>query len=341
MSERSRNKRPPTMNDVASLAKVSQTTVSLVLNNVPDARISEETRKRVQNAVKKLGYRPNVMAQGLKTSRSRVIGFITDQIATSPHAGQIFQGALYVAHAHKKIIYLVNIGCDQAMEEEAIEAMLERQVEGIIYATMYHRPVEPPDIIREVPTVLLDCFCEDRSLPSIVPDEVGGGRAATEALLKAGHRRIGFINNRDPIPATFGRLEGYKQALKRYGVPLDESLICYDESEARGGYRSALALLSRDDRPTALFCFNDRAAMGAYDAIRKLGLRIPDDVAVVGFDNHEIIADRLHPGLSTVQLPHHEMGQWAVKYLLERDDSGSLPSVQEMAKCEYVKRDSI
>src|SRR5450759_4388312 len=129
----------------------------------------------------------------------------------------MIKGAQDAAWAAGKLLLLVNTERHEDIEQAAIEMMLERQVEGLIYAAMYHRVVSPPATVREVPTVLLDCYCEDRSLPSVVPDEIGGGRAATEVLLRKGHRRIGFMNHVDAIPAVFGRLEGYRQALMASG----------------------------------------------------------------------------------------------------------------------------
>lgn len=336
--------RPVTMNDVAKRAGVSQTTVSFVINENNSVSISEETRERVWRAVAELGYRPNAAAQSLRRSRSNLIGFVTDQIATTPHAGLIFKGAQDVAWASKKILLLVNTDDREDLKEAAVEMMLDRQVEGIIYATMYHRLAHPPAAIREVPTVLLDCFDEERSFPSVVPDEVQGGRTATEPLIAAGHRRIGFINRTRAVPAAIGRLQGYREALAAAGIAFDEGLVRADITDASGGYRCAMDLMVQPDPPTALFCFNDRMAMGAYDALRKLGKCIPQDVAVVGFDNQELIAAHLHPGLSTVQLPHYEMGQWAVQKLLAMidgyDDDGEFP-VQHVAACPYVPRASV
>jgi len=159
-------------------------------------------------------------------------------------------------------------------------------------------------------------------------------------LLKKGHRRIGFINNVDSVPATVGRLAGYQQALAAWGLPFDAGLIRTGPSEARGGYDCALDLMSQPDRPTALFCYNDRMAMGAYDALRKLRLSIPDDVAVIGFDNQEIIAAALHPGLSTMELPHYRMGAWAVQYLLGETPEGGRP-IQKVMDCPYIARESV
>jgi len=330
------------MYDVAKHAGVSQTTVSLVLNNVANHGIPEETTKRIWAAVMELGYRPNALAKGLASNRSNQIGLITDTIATTPHAGKIIEGAQDAAWAQSKLLLLINTQERPDVTQAAIELMLAQQVEGIIYATMYHRSVQLPGIFHEVPTVLLDCYDEDRSLPSVVPDEIAGGRIATEVLLQNGHRRIGFINNAEPIPATLGRLKGYKQALADHGIAFDEALVQTNTDIARGGYDAALALMRLPERPTALFCYNDRMAMGAYDALRKLDLRIPEDVSVIGFDNQELIAAHLHPGLSTIELPHYEMGHWAVSYLLEQARGAAANGLaQHRLECPYIERGSI
>lgn len=331
--------RVPTMKDVARIAGVSQTTVSFVLNNKPGVVITDETRARIEEAVEQLGYRPNVAAQTLRTNKTHLIGLISDEIATTPHAGQMIEGAQNAAWANGKLLLLMNTGGNKDIEMAAVNMLLERQVEGIIYATMYHRSVNPPAALCGVPTVLLDCFVPDRSLPSVVPDEVQGGRIATEYLLNQGHRRIGFINDVDPIPAAAGRLEGYQRALAAYGVAFDERLVTSAAADASGGYRGTMALMQRPDRPTAIFCFCDRMAMGTYDALRKLGLAISEDVAIMGFDNEEIIAGHLYPPLSTMQLPHYEMGEWAVNYLVEHDAvSATGAPVQHKIECPLVKR---
>jgi LacI family transcriptional regulator len=333
----------PTLKDVAREAGVSVTTVSSVINNRVDGiiRVSEETREKVWQVANRLGYRPNLSARQMRTQKSYTIGFITDEIATTPFAGRIIRGAQYEAWKHGKLLFVINTDGEKSIEERAVSMLLERNVEGIIYATEYHRPVQPPLSIRETPVVLLDCFVEDRSLTSVVPDEVGGGLTATSALINRGHQRIGFIHHNKEIPATVGRRAGYIKALKEHGIPFDEHLVCVDEGVASGGYRSALALLERPDRPTAIFCWSDHMAMGAYDAIRKLGLRIPEDVAVVGFDNMEIIASQLHPPLTTIQLPYYEMGQWAVRQLVEGSvqKSDEQPTQHRM-ECTLIVRQS-
>jgi LacI family transcriptional regulator len=341
MSTRSK-RRNVTMMDVARHAGVSQTTVSFVLNNEETPNIPDETRQRVLDAVAALGYRPNVLAQSLRMKRSGIIGFVTDEIAITPHAGKIFEGAQDIAWENGKILILVNTKAKRDFENTAIDLLLGRQVEGIIYATMFHHPVNVPAALREIPTVLLDCFVEDRQMPSVVPDEYKGGYTATKYLLDHNHRRIGFINNIDDIPATMERLEGYKDALKSYGVPFAPTLVYKDQSIQEGGYRGALDLLRQDNRPTALFCFNDRMAMGAYDAIRKLNLRIPQDVAVVGFDNQELIAGHLYPPLTTMELPHYQMGSWAAQHLVELlSDTEHNNPMQHKIECRLVERESV
>lgn len=342
MTTLTRTKRP-SMKDVADLAGVSRTTVSFVLNNKPHANIPPQTQDRIRAAVKTLGYRPNALARGLRAQRTHTIGFVSDEIGTTPYAGQILQGAQESAWEHKTLLLSVNTSRKKDLKEAGVNALLERQVDGIIYATMYHREANPPKQVREVPTVLLDCFMKDRSLPSVVPDEINGGYMATKFLLEKGHRQIAFVNDNSAVPAVFGRLTGFKQALAEYGLPFDERLLEREPSSPSGGYEATKRLMSLPQPPTAIFCFNDRMAMGAYDALRKLNKKIPDDVAIIGFDNQQLIAADLHPSLTTMALPHYEMGQWAVEHLLkliEKQSNGVAP-VQHLLKCPLIVRESV
>ena len=338
---RTSKRRSPTIGDVAKLAGVSPTTVSFVLNDVVGSGIPESTRTRVRASARELRYRPNATARLLRTDRSHSIGFVTDEIASTPFAGAVIEGAQEAAWEAGKILMIVNTGGNREIEESAVEMMLERRVEGIIYAAMYHRAVEPPSDSGEVPTVLLNCYSEDGSWASVVPDEVSGGRTATDVLLSKGHERVGFINLGLGVPATAGRLEGYKRALVAHGVAFDESLVRNGDGTARTGHRLAAELMRMPDPPTAIFCGNDPTAMGAYEALKERGLRIPEDVAVVGFDNQELIAAHLRPALSTVALPHHDMGWWAVEYLIDRAANGETPPPRQAIDCPYVGRESV
>ena len=334
----------PTIQDIAQLAGVGPGTVSRVLNDHPN--VSEKTRTKVLSVIEKMDYRPSFTARSMRTQRTHLIGFLTDQVATTPYAGDIIRGAQDVMWETNHILMVISAGDNLHHAQQAVDALLEREVEGIIYAAMYHRPVTLPPNVYDVPTVLANCFVEDRSLPSVVPDEVGGGYEATRQLLLRGHRRIGFINVNivtPGIPASRGRLQGYRQALDEFGVPYDERLVRYGYGDAQHGYDYAKHLMSLEHPPTALFCGNDRMAMGAYDALNKLRLDIPQDVAVIGFDNQEIIASALHPRLTTMQLPHYEMGRWVGKYLTAEahDERSDAAPIQQILPCPYIERESI
>lgn len=339
---RGNRKQRITIKDVAEMANVSPTAVSFVMNDVPNSNIPEETRDRIWEAVRQLGYRPNALARGLRARHTSTIGFISDKVASTPFAADMIAGAQNSAWAESRLLLLVNTEKDEGLKETAVQSLLAWQVEGLIYATMYHRPANPPTSVYDLPTVLLDCYVEDRSLPSVVPDEVQGGYTATEHLLKKGHRRIAFVTTTDDIPAAWGRLQGYKNALNAYGIPFESALVVASkDTSGAGGFEATQAVMQQSPRPTAIFCFNDRMALGSYEGLRHLGLRIPEDVAVVGFDNQEMIAAHLYPALTTVQLPHYAMGVWAVNYLLHHAGSGSKGApVQHLMTCPLVERAS-
>ena len=194
-----------------------------------------------------------------------------------------------------------------------------------------------PEALHQTDTVLVDCFAEGSGLPAVVPDEEQGGRTATEELLAAGHRRIAFINTTTPSPAQTGRLAGYRAALEAAGVAFDESLVFPAAPEQEGGYAATSDVLA--SKATAVFCHNDRVAMGLYDGLREHGLRIPEDVAVMGFDNQDVIAAHLRPPLSTVALPHYELGAAGVRLLLGLEPAPE--SGPQLIACPPIRRHSI
>jgi len=336
-------RRPSTIKDVASLAGVSTTTVSHVLNEVPGKRINSDTRDRVKAAAAELSYRPNRLAQGLRLQRSHTFGFVSDTIGATPYAGLTILGAQRAAADSGSLLMFMNSGLDPDLEDREIRALLDRRVDGVVYASDYHRQVTLPSSLARTAAVLVDATADDPSIPSVVPDEVGGALAAVRELAAHGHREIGFLNNEDDIPATHLRLEGFKRGLAEMAVQFDPGMVIADKSDAAAGYRAASRLLKRSGRPTAVFCFNDRMAMGAYQASADLGLRIPEDLSIVGFDNQEHIADGLRPGLTTLALPHYEMGQWAVRTLVDLVDSRvQHPAHQAVTlPCPLVRRASV
>lgn len=219
---------------------------------------------------------------------------------------------------------------------------LERGVEGIIFAAMYHRAVKVPKDAVRLPLVLVDCFARNSQIRSVVPDEVNGGFSATKLLLEKGHRRIAMINADQKYPAAEGRFRGYRQALEDFGVPVKPELVRTGGWWQDDGYEHASALLQCTQIPTAIFCANDRIAMGVYDALKEKGFRIPEDVSVVGFDNQELIAAHSRPPLTTVQIPYYEMGAWAVGQLIDaksKENQSAFGPVR--LECPLVLRASV
>lgn len=328
--------------DVAKAAQVSVTTVSHALNDRRASRISAATREHVRSVAEALGYAPNRLASGLRNNRSYLIGLVSDEVATTPFAGDMILGAQDAAYERGCLLMMLDSSRDRELEKRQISALLQHQVDGIVYARMYHQRIGLPAELTGVPTVLLDAVSADDTISSVVPDEVEAARIAVRSLIDAGHRSIGFINNLDDIPATHGRLLGYREALKDSGIEFDPTLVVAGVAQAHGARAAAVELLSRPTRPTALFCFNDRMAMGAYQAAGALGLRIPQDLSVIGIDNLELIAGGLWPGLTTMALPHYGMGRWAVNRLLdETENPDDVEPVQMMFDCPMVQRGSV
>jgi LacI family transcriptional regulator len=175
-----------------------------------------------------------------------------------------------------------------------------------------------------------------------VPDEVNGGYAATKLLLEKGHRRIAMINADLKYPAAAGRLDGYRKALKQFRVPFEAELLRTGGWWQDDGYEHALGLLRLKQIPTAIFCASDRIAVGVYDALKEKGLRIPEDISVIGFDDQELLAAHTRPPLTTVRIPYFEMGSWAVDRLINADGDGkSLPNRSITLECPLVSRASV
>ncbi len=329
--------------DVAAAAGVSTATVSLVLND-QNARIPETTRERVRRAAAEVGYTPNSVARGLRTQRTRTIGLISDRIATTPFAGRMLAGAQDVAREHGYLVFLVDTDADPTVERDAIRALSDQQVDAMIYACMWNRVVDAPESLPRR-SVFLDCRpTQDGQFPAVVPDDRAGGAAAVQELVAAGHRRIAYVDVDEPHPpiASPLRHEGYLEVLTAAGIEADPDLHVRGDSTAAGGREATDRLLDlpADRRPTALFCFNDRIAAGAYVAAHHRGLDIPRDLSVVGYDDQQLVAGELDPPLTTVALPHYEMGRWAMEVALGTrtpDDPGSA----HLMPCPIVRRDSV
>jgi LacI family transcriptional regulator len=336
--------------DVAAAAGVSVTTVSHVLNETPHTRTSEETRERVKEAAVNLGYKPNRLARGLRTHASGMVGLVTEEIAITPYAGRIIQGAQEAAAERGLTLAIINseLNLGPDIDPHLLRALMDRQADGFIYATVYHDEVVAPQEMHASPAVLIGARDRDGDIPSVMPDERTGAESVVDMLLAAGHTRIAYAASSVDVPATRGRLVGYREQMAAAGRYTDR-LVVEATPEASGGYEAAMALLNHGmspaERPTALFCYNDRMAMGAYRAAAELGLSIPRDLSIVGFDDQAPIPYSLYPELTTVALPHYEMGAWAVETLFAlvegKGEYRLLGAHPTLLACPIVNRGSV
>lgn len=322
-------------------AGVSQTTVSLVLNDVIGARLSAETRNRVHDAATTLGYR--LVRRGSRrptTTSSTAIGFVVNEMSTDPWMAIALDGAREKAWEYGLTISVAVTRGDAELEQAVLDTITTQPLLGLIYGTIHTQRISPPSLLYRLPTVLLNCYVADRSLLSVVPAEVRGGRTATRRLVQAGHRRIGLIEGEALMDASRDRLKGYRQALAEAAIPFDPELVRPGNWEPSAGYEQARALMALARPPTAIFCANDLMALGCLEALKELGLRIPEDIAVIGYDDREI-AQFMRPPLTTVLLPHFEMGTLAAEYLIERNVRPRGRQLQTKVDCPLVERRTV
>lgn len=333
----------PTMMDVAALARVSQATVSLILNGSSGARFSEATRKRVFDAAEQLGYRLSNKSSGSNGSgngpANKVIVFVVDELTTDPWMAMAFEGAREKA---LELGIIVTLGVFRKGEDPdgGIFSICDGQVlVGYVFGTILTRKIEPPEPLLKVPSVLVNCYDQERRLPSILPGDVAGGRAATERLISAGRKRIALINGQEGLDNPRDRLRGYKQALASNDLAYDPELVHYGNWEPSSGYEKTHTLMKLKEPPDGIFCANDLMALGCIEALKELGKSIPTDVSVVGFDNRDI-AQFTMPPLTTFHLPMFEMGAMAVELIA--DIAGGLASSHDQLKveCLLVERQS-
>jgi LacI family transcriptional regulator len=331
------------MTDIAKLAGVSQSTVSLVINHMSGAKVSRVTRDTVLRIARELGYpiERHVHQAALQAQARNLIVYLTDELTASPHAMQTIDGAKEVAWEHDCIVAVFATRGDPEQEAAVFARVLGHPaLLGVIYSTSFTRGVTVPAALADTPAVLLNCHTRARSRASVVPSELLGGYTATMHLIEAGHRRIGFINGEDWIEAAAERLKGYRQALSTADIPYDPSLVRCGDWQVAAGHEHALALLDLAQRPTALFCANGLMAIGALDAARERKLAVPRDLSIVGYDDQDI-ARYTHPPLTTVLLPNYEMGRWAAESLIAEVRANHLQKAVIKLECPLVERDSV
>ena len=335
-----------TINDVANLAGVSYQTVSRVINNRPD--VSDDTRSKVLRVIEELNYRPSAAARSLVSSKTETLGLITTEL-TPYFFTQLITGAQAVARRQGYFLMLActeNPDPHQETAAEYIRLFTERQIEGLylVYTGEDITPVrgQIKSLLQQgVPVVTGShpLYESDLNVSLVDVDNVDGGYQATRALVQAGHRCIGMIAGPPERRLTQQRSYGYRKALEEADIPYDPGLVVSGQLLHEGGYRSAQELINRDIPFTGIFCHNDEIALGAISALYKAGRRVPDDVAIVGYDDIPAAAYSF-PNLTTIRQPMHGVAETAVKLLLDLLENPKQERKKILIKPALVRRDS-
>ncbi len=307
-----------TIRDVARAANVSISTVSLVLNN--KGNVSEATRQRVLEVAQALGYKPSRAARDLSLQRTGNVGFVLREdhfTRSEPFYTYIFLGTEFEARLHNLYVLLTTIPRAYRKGEDTPRFLRERSIDGLLVAGKVSEDFLAEVQTLEVPVVLIDY--EAVGLPAVVIDNQGGARVAVEHLLQQGYRRIAFVGADLGHPSIAHRLEGYRIALVRAGLAFGPALVVVDPEAGPTrvtGQRLGARLLDLPERPTAVFCANDALALGLMDALTQAGLRVPDDMALVGFDDVQGAAQAPVP-LTSVRVYKEQLGELAMRHLVE------------------------
>jgi LacI family transcriptional regulator len=310
--------KPPTMADVARMAGVHKATASRALDPRTSGQVSQATARRVLAAAKRLAYTPNTMARSLRTNRSKTVGVLIPDL-TNPLFPPVVRGIESVLSPRGYTALIANTDNDEAVEAAGFEAMLARQVDGFILATGRREDALVSAAYARALSVVLINRGTDRPLfPLVTGDDTAGIAAAVGHLLRLGHRRLAHLAGPSDMTTGFVRERAFRQAVATRG--LDPVVIGCDGYTIESGKRGMSALLSRRGaHPTGIVAGNDLIAIGALHALRERGLRCPQDISLVGF-NDMPFADELQPPLTTVHVPHHEMGAEAARMLLDELD---------------------
>jgi LacI family transcriptional regulator len=307
----------PTIKDVAKKANVSIATVSLVVHN--HSRISEETKLRVNDAIKKLNYHPSRSARGLVSRKTGNIGFILTNdhfLRTEPFYTHIFIGTEFEARENELYVLLATVNSNFSENDTLPRFILDRSVDGIIIAGKI-----PPILLDKLshynlPIVFIDYLPENKKYPGVLVDNICGGKLATEHLIELGHKNIAFVGGDVEHPSIKDRLNGYKEALTEAKISYNSNIVeVKEEYPGRiNGYNAAKKLLSYGNNMTAVFACNDAMAIGFIQYLREKGLKVPQDISVIGFDD-VVPENSFEPALSTVKISKMEMGVEAMKLM--------------------------
>jgi LacI family repressor for deo operon, udp, cdd, tsx, nupC, and nupG len=319
--------------EVAEAAKVSVATVSRTLQ-MPDV-VAPQTRARVQAAIERLGYRPNAQARMLRTARTHVIVALVPDIS-NPFFSEVIRGIEQVAHQNGYSVLLGDTQNSRVREKAYAELLATRQADGLI-TLLAHIP--PIVISASLPVVNACEYVKDKSITSVYVDNVAAAREAVEYLLTLGHRDIAFVTGPMDSPISIDRDQGYEEALQRAGIKRNRKLTAIGDFSVEAGIRAVDTLLAKKFRFTAVFCSNDEMAIGAMRAIKSNGLRVPEDVSVIGFDDIRF-ARYMDPPLTTVAQPKDELGREAMSMLIELLRGSDMPARKRILPTQLVVRGS-
>lgn len=334
---RTKLKKRPSINDVALKAGVSKSTVSHVINGT--RYVETETKQHVLEVIEELGYRPSLIARSLTTNRTQMIGVIVSDTSNN-FFGELIRGVERVFSGLNYGLIVCNTDEILEREEHYINLLLSQQVDGIIAAATTQRwqAVELAEMKNE-PIVFVDREFEGMDRPYVGADNLNGAYIGTKHLIDCGYREIGILAGFQRLSAMRERLDGFKKALNDHRIFLPDEWIQFSPLSAEAGKEAALALLSRPDRPRALFVNNNFLSLGALQALKELGLRCPEDIALVGFDDHPW-ASVSAPPLTVMRQPVLEIGATAARILLTMIDGAGIPQNRNLLACELVIRES-
>ncbi len=329
---------PITLKELAAQSGVHPSTVSRIVNDDPRLRVSPETRARVKSLLKKTGYRPDGMARGLKLRQSFVLGVLVPDVL-NPLFAAIFRGVEDAALEEGYTVILSSTDGHEDREREILITLQSRMIDGMVVASASLRD---PSVrwLRDlgIPHVLVNRY-SDQKHDFVGTDDKLGARLATEHLLALGHRRIAHLAGSQRFSTAINRRRGYEDALRAGGIEPDPALVVETSLAAGGGVMATHRLLDRRKPPTAVVAVNDVAAVGAYDAADQMGLRIPEDLAVTGYNDIPLAA-RLRPGLTTIHVPAQEFGRAAARMLLEQMVAGRHETKRVVLPPELIIRGS-
>ena len=303
-----------TMKDIARLAQVSTSTVSHVING--SRFVSDEIREKVMRIVVELNYTPSYIARSLKVKATKTIGLLVTA-TNNPFFSEVMAGVEQYCQKNQYNLIIATTGGDAKRLQQNLQTLIHKQVDGVLLMCGDSRFQADMELAVSLPLVVMDWWFTELNADKILENSERGGYLATKSMVDVGHQKIGIITGNLRKSVAKNRLQGYKKALSEANIVLNPDWIVESHFDFEGGIVGAQKLLALSDRPTAIFCCSDTIAIGAYQAIQNQGLRIPQDISIMGYDDIEL-ARYLFPSLSTISQPKAELGKLAVETLLQR-----------------------